>query len=162
VNGDHYAGNRSALGTDVTVSTGTLYIFRMQPLAHAAVITALGAYGKVAGATARLVVYADNGGSPARPTGAPITATSGVVILYDGAEEKTVDPANQQLAAGQYYWVGIEFSQTTTFRTAANSAQQGYRYSHDFSSSTYPTISTAGAQQNFADWAVFIRLQDLE
>ena len=40
-------------------------------------------------------------------------------LQMDLAEEKDVVPTGQQLAAGQIYWIGIEFSQATTFRTAA-------------------------------------------
>jgi hypothetical protein len=107
-------------------------------------------------------VYADSGTSPAYPTGAPITATNGLIGLFDGAEEKDVVPTGAQLAAGQTYWIGIEFSQATTFRTATDGTQRGVRYSHTYGS-TFPTLSgTSGTAQSGADWAVFIKLQDLE
>ena len=159
----HYAGNRSALATSFAVSTGTLYLFQMPALAHAALITALGAWGSVSdGTTARLVVYADNGVSPgANPTGARITETNGVIGLFDGAEEKDVVPTGQQLAAGQIYWIGIEFSQATNFRTAANTSERGVRFSHTYGSA-FAAISTSGSAQSGSDWAVFIHLQDLD
>jgi hypothetical protein len=139
-----------------------LYLFRLPPLTHNAQLKNFGTWGNSGVALARLALYADNGGSTPAPTGAPL-ATSPSFGLTDGQREFVATPTDLALSAGTVYWIAIVVNTGTTFRTATDGAQNGMRFPQQYGATDLQTRDgMQGQASGGLDWAVYIKIQDID
>lgn len=160
VNAVEDIGWGTALPGSFTVFANILYLLRLRPLVHDATLQTFGVVGTstTAGASAKLVLYADNGAGTA-PSGADIAGTSSPFPLIMSAKEQTAD-TNATLSAGATYWLGIVVDADTTISGQADAAQVGQKLSLGFTAA-WPSGPSGGAIAPASDFAIYIKVVDL-
>jgi hypothetical protein len=156
VNAVEDIGWGTALSGSRLVFANTLYLLRLQPLLHGATLQTFGAIATATGASAKLVLYADNGGAP---SGADIAGTSSPFPLIAGAKEQTAD-TNATLSAGATYWLGIVVSADTMISAQDDAAQSGQKLSLGFTAA-WPSGPSGAPIAPASDFAIYIKVVDL-
>jgi hypothetical protein len=134
-------------------------LLRLPALAHNATLNTFGVVGNATGASAKLVLYADNG-SGAAPSGAKLAATSGPFAIVVGAKEQTSDTANVMLSTGATYWLGVVVDTSTTITAQADSGAVGTKFSEPFTGA-WPSGMAGSNIVPASDLGIYINVQDL-
>ncbi len=156
----HDVGWPSPFATGASALGNWMYMFRLPALGYDATLQSFGVISNQAGATARMALYADDGGGT-QPSGAPLAETVNPIGLADGVRQQTATPANVPLSGGSVYWIVIVTNTNTQIRYQSGSGV-GWRAAQPYGD-PFPSIAgTPGLAHNNQQWNVYIVVQDTE
>jgi hypothetical protein len=149
-------GYSSTLSGTFTAFANELYLLRLPALQHNATLQTFGVVSTVAGNSARLVLYQDNGsGSP----GTYIAQTSSSFTVVVGAKEQTTS-TQAALTSGTVYWLGVVMSADTALSGQTDANQTGEKLSLSFSAAFPMPGPTGAAIAPASDLGIYISVVD--
>jgi hypothetical protein len=150
-----FAGGAYNLGSN------TLYVFRLPPLVHGAILRLFGVYGTTFGPNAVMALY-DDDGSGSGPVGLPIAEVKSALGLVDGKSEQSVVPVDQPLDKTTY-WLAIVLDSITAVTSAADASGKGRSYPQINFTGSFPNLSTiTGYDKSGIDLGIYINVQDTD
>jgi hypothetical protein len=156
-NAVHNVGFDTSTSSTVLLTGGTLYLFRLPQVTHNATVTSFGVIGTANTGQADMVLYKGDINVPTNV----LTRADTVIGLNTLARETGTNPTGVAIAPGQYYWIGIVLSTSTSLKSLSNSGGTGIKVAGFGFGNNFPA-SPAGTGNNNVDYAIYLVVQDLD